>query len=54
MEQFIEFYFELGLKYKDIKSVLNRRHGFEISKRHLKRKLPPERLFRPRNADQID
>lgn len=26
MEQFIEFYFKLGLKYKDIKSVLYRRH----------------------------
>lgn len=39
MEQFIEFYFKLGLKYKDIKSVLDRRHGFRISERHLERKL---------------
>ena len=34
-----EFYFEIGLKYKDIKSVLGSRDGFLISKRHLKRLL---------------
>ncbi len=28
MERFIEFYFELGLKYKEIQSVLSSRHGF--------------------------
>ena len=37
MEQFIDFYFELGLKYKDITSVLGNRHGFLVSERHLKR-----------------
>ena len=29
-ERLIEFYFEIGLKYKDIKSVLSSRHGFDI------------------------
>lgn len=38
MEQF-EFYFKLWLKYKDIKSVMDRRHGFRISEQHLQRKL---------------
>ncbi len=28
MERFIEFYFELGLKYKEIQSVLSSRYGF--------------------------
>ncbi len=28
MEQFIELYFELGLKYKEIRAVLSTRHGF--------------------------
>ncbi len=27
MERFIEFHFELGLKYKEIQSVLSSRHG---------------------------
>ncbi|KAK2853351.1 hypothetical protein Q5P01_006012 [Channa striata] len=36
-EPFIELYFELGLKYKDIKSVLSSKHNFHISERHLKR-----------------
>lgn len=31
MEQFIEFYFELGLKYRDTKSLLDRRHRFRMS-----------------------
>ncbi|XP_035805796.1 uncharacterized protein LOC111571037 [Amphiprion ocellaris] len=36
-ERFIEFYFEIGLKYKDIQAVLSKRHSFHISERHLKR-----------------
>ncbi|KAK2821902.1 hypothetical protein Q5P01_021967 [Channa striata] len=36
-EPLIELYFELGLKYKDIKSVLSSIHNFHISERHLKR-----------------
>ncbi|XP_054641995.1 uncharacterized protein LOC129187166 [Dunckerocampus dactyliophorus] len=36
-DRFIEFYFELGLKYKDIKTVLSSKHRFEVSQRHLKR-----------------
>ncbi|KAL3977653.1 SLAM family member 8 [Sarotherodon galilaeus] len=38
-ERFIDFYFELGLNYKDIKTVLCSRHSFHISERHLKRVL---------------
>ncbi|XP_042073225.1 uncharacterized protein LOC121813492 [Haplochromis burtoni] len=38
-ERFIDFYFELGLNYKDIKTVLCIRHSFHISERHLKRVL---------------
>lgn len=37
MERFIEFYFNLGLKYKDIRVALARRHDHHISLRHLKR-----------------
>ncbi|CAL8395131.1 unnamed protein product [Boreogadus saida] len=33
----INVYFELGLKYSDIKSILASRHAFHISERHLKR-----------------
>ena len=35
--RFIDVYFELGLKYSDIKSILASRHAFHISERHLKR-----------------
>ena len=35
-ERFIEFYFEIGFKQKDIHSVLVKRHRFHISVRHLK------------------
>ncbi|CAL8274798.1 unnamed protein product [Gadus morhua 'NCC'] len=35
--RFIDVYFELGLKYSDIKSILASRHAFQISERHLKR-----------------
>ncbi|CAL8239316.1 unnamed protein product [Gadus morhua 'NCC'] len=35
--RFINVYFELGLKYSDIKSILASRHAFQISERHLKR-----------------
>lgn len=34
---FIEFYFVIGLGYKDIKSVLGRRHGLHLSERNLMR-----------------
>ncbi len=44
MEQFIEFYFELGLKYKEIQSVLSTRHGFDISDRQLKMILRKKRI----------
>ncbi|XP_030609254.1 uncharacterized protein LOC115796912 [Archocentrus centrarchus] len=37
--EYIDFYFDLGLNYKDITSVLGSRHGFHISERHLKRVL---------------
>ncbi|CAJ1057724.1 uncharacterized protein LOC110369479 [Xyrichtys novacula] len=45
-EKFIDFYFSIGLTYKDIKSVLARRHGFDISERHLKRILRARGLSR--------
>ena len=35
--RFIDVYFELGLKYSDIKAILASRHAFQISERHLKR-----------------
>ena len=44
--QFIDFYFRIGLTYKDIKSILARRHGFDISERHLKRILRARGLSR--------
>ncbi|XP_073798490.1 uncharacterized protein [Danio rerio] len=46
MDGFIELYFELGLKYKDICSMLSLRHGFDISERHLKRILREKGLSR--------
>lgn len=53
MEQFIEVYFELGLKYKDMQSVLSSRHGFDISERHLKRILRERGLFRRKNYSSL-
>ncbi len=53
MEQFIEFYFELGLKYKDIRSVLNTRHGFDVSERHLKRILRKKGLSRRKSYSAL-
>ncbi|XP_074525951.1 uncharacterized protein LOC141790170 [Halichoeres trimaculatus] len=46
--RFIDFYFEIGLKYKDIKTILESRHGCQISERHLKRVLKARGLFRRR------
>ncbi len=58
MEQFIEFYFELGLKYKEIRAVLSTRHGFYVSERHLKRILREKGLSRRKSysalADLVD
>nr|XP_033492050.1 uncharacterized protein LOC117263018 [Epinephelus lanceolatus] len=45
-ERLIEFYFEIGLKYKDIKSVLASKHGFHVSERQLKRLLNARGHFR--------
>ncbi|KAL7397988.1 hypothetical protein ABVT39_002719 [Epinephelus coioides] len=45
-ERLIEIYFEIGLKYKDIKSVLASEHGFHVSERHLKRLLNARGHFR--------
>ena len=36
-ERFMDVYFELGLKYSDIKSIHASRHDFHISERYLKR-----------------
>lgn len=36
MGKFSEFYFDLGLKYKDIKAVLSGKHGFDVSEKHQK------------------
>lgn len=47
-ERFIAFYFEIGLKFKDITSVLGSRHVFLITERHLKRLLNARGLFRPK------
>lgn len=35
--RYIDFYFDLGLKYSDIVSVIAHRHGVTMSERHLKR-----------------
>ncbi|XDV31020.1 hypothetical protein PO909_033797 [Leuciscus waleckii] len=53
MEQFIEVYFELGLKYKEMQAVLSSRHGFYISERHLKRILRERGLFRRKNYSSL-
>ncbi|XP_043976973.1 uncharacterized protein LOC122833467 [Gambusia affinis] len=34
---FVDFYFEIGLQYKEIQSLLAKKHGCHISVRHLKR-----------------
>ncbi|XP_070411871.1 uncharacterized protein [Nothobranchius furzeri] len=44
--KFIDFYFDIGLTYKDIKFVLGCRHGVDISERHLKRILSARGLSR--------
>lgn len=41
----IEFKFDIGLRYEDIKSMLGSRPGFNISERHLKRLLSASREF---------
>lgn len=51
MERFIEFYFKLGLKYKDIRVALARRHNHFISLRHLKRILAKMHLNRWEYSD---
>ncbi|KAK1172320.1 hypothetical protein AOXY_G4861 [Acipenser oxyrinchus oxyrinchus] len=54
IEQCIEFYFHLWLKYKDIVSVLYTRHGYVISERHLKRISKSRRLFRRKGYTEIE
>ena len=44
MDQLIELYFELGFKYADIVSLLNDKHGYEISESKLKQMLRMRRL----------
>lgn len=46
-----EVYFQLGVEYKDIAYVLEKRHGFSISLRHLKRVLKDMNLYRRRYSD---
>ncbi len=53
MEQFIEFYFELGLKYKEIRAVLSTRHGFYVSEKHLKRILREKGLSRRKSYSAL-
>lgn len=52
-ESLIEFYFEIGLKYRDIKSVLRCRHGLHISERHLKRILCAKGLSRRKEYSEL-
>ncbi|XP_038133904.1 uncharacterized protein LOC119778637 [Cyprinodon tularosa] len=52
-EKFIHFYFSIGLTYKDIKSVLGCRHGFDISERHLKRLLRARGLSRRKEYSDL-
>ena len=51
MERFIEFYFNLGLKYRDIRVALARRHNYRISVRHVKRILAEMGLNRQQYSD---
>ena len=51
MERFIEFYFNLGLKYRDIRVALARRHNYIISVRHVKRILAEMGLNRQQYSD---
>ena len=37
MDQLIEFYFELSIKYADIVLLLNDKHAYEISESKIKR-----------------
>ena len=52
-EKLIEFYFEMGLKYSEIKTVLSSRHGFEISERHLKRFLSERGLSQRKDYSDL-
>ncbi|XP_036006071.1 uncharacterized protein LOC118566787 [Fundulus heteroclitus] len=51
--RYIDFYFELGLEYKHIKSVLDSRHGFSISERHLKRVFRARGLIRRKSFSDL-
>lgn len=53
MERFIEFYFNLGLKYEDIRVALARRHNYIISLRHLKRILAEMGLNRRKEYSSV-
>ncbi|KAK9978814.1 hypothetical protein ABG768_020552 [Culter alburnus] len=53
MERLIEFYFELGLKYKEMRSVLSSRHSYDVSERHLKRILSERGLSRRKNYSSL-
>lgn len=54
IHELIKFYFNLGLKYKDITSVLAVRHRYILTERHLKRILRSCRLFRRKGYNDIN
>lgn len=51
----INFYFEIGLKYKEIrfKSALNTRHSVQVSKRHLKGVIYERGLSRRKTSSDL-
>ena len=49
----IEFYFEIGLTYEAITSVLRLRHGYCISERHLKRIFKIKGLSRRKDYSEL-
>uniref|UniRef100_W5NLA5 Uncharacterized protein n=1 Tax=Lepisosteus oculatus TaxID=7918 RepID=W5NLA5_LEPOC len=51
--EFIEVYFQLGLKHKDITLVLASHHGYIITERHLKCILKSKSLFRRKDYNKI-
>lgn len=53
-EDLIKYYFQMGLKYRDIIRALNLYHGIDISERHLKRLLKGQHLSRRKHYSAVN
>ncbi|KAK0145716.1 hypothetical protein N1851_015376 [Merluccius polli] len=54
VEELVKLYFDLGLHYKDIVTLLASRHHYVVSERHLKRILNSCGLFRRKGYTTLD